>query len=207
MNPIYDSFIKPMEDDGAADEQIVAAVAGRTLKNMPTADVRILMRERLLWLRDPRTAALTKGKIGGAIELGALPGELIDGLTELAAALWDSSANNLLTRDSPNVATQAKGLTDALLAMGVIAAEDVEAFYAVGGGLESPEFDQWALDAMRVDAAEELERREAVQSIQNAAAVLIGRGNAGVAAASAAFEAGDSAADIIAAGEAALAAE
>lgn len=147
------------------DEAIAEALAYLTHRDLPVLAVRELLRERELWLKDPKTRARDLGTIGEAIEI--MPDALFHALVILEAALYDESANTLSTSTRPDKALQVGQTIDGLLAMGLITANHRAEFYAIGGGLKYPDgvidsdvVNARAAEVVRAAAAKQADRLE-----------------------------------------------
>lgn len=135
----YLTEIKPLENvDQTNDAEIAAIQATRTVVDLPVLDVRALLRERKLWLKDPISRSRDRGPIGVAMAGGSMPSALYHALVELEAALYDQSAALLRTSTELTIAGEVAATLGGLLATGVIVQADIDAFYAIGGGLKYP---------------------------------------------------------------------
>ena len=121
------------------DADIAAALRPLTAQDIPVADVRTLLRERGLWLKDPITRARSFGTIGEAMQQPGFPPELYGALVALEAALYDQSAGHLSTATRPAIAAQVSATVAGLQSVGALNVEDVTAFYSLGGGLQFPQ--------------------------------------------------------------------
>lgn len=135
MSISYVKHIKPLEDAGENDTAIAQLISGVTAKDIEVADVRLLMRERQLWIKDSITRARDRGKIGVAMKDPSFPSELYDALCEFEAALYDMSAETVSCASRIDIAGQVYSVIGGLVAFGAITADDRTAFYDLGGGL------------------------------------------------------------------------
>ena len=119
------------------DNELAAnIVSSLSNKDIQTADIRTYFREQLLWYWfSPQDMA---GAIQISIESGQLPVELTNALGEMWSSLFGGSATTLLTSSNLEIAQRIFSGMSALIAVGVMTAEQCEAFYAFGGGMVAP---------------------------------------------------------------------
>lgn len=116
-----------------AHPQAEVLLLALTNHDIAIADCKALLRERRLWLKDPKTGLRTLGSIGGAIKNDQVSEPLLYALADLESALYDGSAAALRTTQ-PLVALGIFQTLQGLVAIGAVTAEDIAAFYALGGG-------------------------------------------------------------------------
>ncbi|MEO1530278.1 MAG: hypothetical protein AAFX06_33215 [Planctomycetota bacterium] len=163
----YLADVKPLEDAGQTDAEIATALATLTVRDMPVEALRLVMRERKLWLKDPISRARDRGKIGVAMTGAGFPAALYDGLVEFEAALYDMSATHVSTASRIDIAGEVAQVIGGLRALGVVTAEDAEAFYTVGGGMKYPDVNAAAIAAARQEHADEVVEQSRMQVEQS----------------------------------------
>lgn len=134
MNVDYLTQVKPLEVAGLADAEIADVLSPLTAIDLPVLEVRRLLRERQLWMKDPIDRARKHGSIGVAMQTKGFPAALYSSLVALEAALYDQSAETLSTASSYSIAGWVSGTLAALKAVSAVTEDDIDAFYAIGGG-------------------------------------------------------------------------
>lgn len=124
--------------EGKIDAEIVAVLSVVSVRDIPVVNVRVLLRERELWLKDPISRARNFGSIGQAMQAPTFPVDLYAALVALEAALYDDSATDLSTSSDGVIAERVARTVTGLQSVGAMALEDVAAFYDLGGGLRFP---------------------------------------------------------------------
>ena len=115
--------------------------AANAMKTVAFADIAVpdastWMREQLLWYwASPDKMA---GGIQSGIDSGVLS-DLVEPLGELWSSLFGQSASVLQTYDSTEIAGRIYAGWNGLVSAGVATAEQMDSFYALGGGLMFPD--------------------------------------------------------------------
>ena len=117
-----------------SDAAAAAALAPLTARDLDVTEVRVLLRERGLWLKDPISRARSLGTIGAAMTQAGFPPALYAALSELEAALYDQSATQISTATSAEIAGKVAATIAGLLAVGAMTAADAAAFWELGDG-------------------------------------------------------------------------
>ncbi len=118
------------------NEEAAAMAAAVSTSDIKSADVRTYFREQLLWYQiNPQAMA---GTIQDAIDSAQLPPELAAALGEMWSSLYGGAATRLLTNSRIEISVRIYAGITALVVVGVFSEEQLEGFYALGGGLMFP---------------------------------------------------------------------
>lgn len=167
----YLSDVRPYESiDGIDDDGIAAILSGITQQTISIRSAKQYFRRGLaadpaapLWRKESPT--LYSGKLEDAANKAENPAEVVAGLRDLWAAVFDDSADDCGTT-SPTYAPQIKSVCDYLVATEQITRDECDGFYDLGGGLRFP------AGVTAADVVASRDEYNADQAIQNAADTL-----------------------------------
>lgn len=132
------------------NETAAAIMAYIPATDIATADVRVLWRVQNLWfMTSPTTMG---GEIQYALEVEIITGELAASLKEMYSSLFGGSATVLQTYSNTDISARIAQAAQGLLQLQVITIDQVNEFYALGGGLMFP-----GCTAEQVQEAKDLE--------------------------------------------------
>ena len=133
------SLYLELEKRGLLDHQEETAAAIMAYiphTDIATADVRTLWRVQALWLVSGPTTM--SGKIQTGLDNGSITGELALALEEMYSSLFGGSATVLQTYTNTDIASRIAQAAQGLLQLAIVSLDEINEFYALGGGLMFP---------------------------------------------------------------------
>lgn len=161
----YLQDIKPLEDQGLTDQQILDILVAKTEVDLLSEPVRKYFHASDLWLVDPETGVRTDGAIGQAY------GGLTTQQKELARKLhnWVYAQDSIDTENDPIVSQLFLTIMQGLVNLSIITPQHALDIYAFAGGRPHKTLDLAGIASLRQgyqDAQDELARQQSIEALK-----------------------------------------